>query len=142
MEQGFRFLKDPLFLASSVFVKKTERIVALSLIMVLTLPVHRLARHHLATKEQTISHQVNKPTARPTMQWIFQCFEGIELLRIRMGPSTESLVLGLQPLHRKILSFLGPTYQQLYFFQIETAESGIYIRLLLSISFCFSAEQL
>lgn len=29
------FLKDPLFLASSVFVKKPERIIALSLIMVL-----------------------------------------------------------------------------------------------------------
>ena len=35
VERGFRFLKDPLFLASSVFVKKPERIMALSLIMVL-----------------------------------------------------------------------------------------------------------
>jgi transposase len=35
VERGFRFLKDPLFLASSVFVKKPERIIALSLIIVL-----------------------------------------------------------------------------------------------------------
>jgi transposase len=35
VERGFRFLKDPLFLASSVFLKKPERIMALSLIMVL-----------------------------------------------------------------------------------------------------------
>jgi transposase len=35
VERGFRFLKDPLFLASSVTVKKPERIIALSLIMVL-----------------------------------------------------------------------------------------------------------
>jgi transposase len=35
VERGFRFLKDPLFLASSVFVKKPERIVALGFIMVL-----------------------------------------------------------------------------------------------------------
>jgi transposase len=35
VERGFRFLKDPLFLASSVFVKKPQRIIALSLIMVL-----------------------------------------------------------------------------------------------------------
>ncbi len=35
VERGFRFLKDPLFLASSVFVKKPERIMALSFIMVL-----------------------------------------------------------------------------------------------------------
>ena len=37
VERGSRFLKDPLFLASSVFVKKPERIVALSLVMVLCL---------------------------------------------------------------------------------------------------------
>jgi transposase len=36
VERGFRFLKDPLFLASSVFVEKPERIIALSLIMVVS----------------------------------------------------------------------------------------------------------
>ena len=35
VERGFRFLKDPLFLASSIFVKKPERVIALSFIMVL-----------------------------------------------------------------------------------------------------------
>ncbi len=72
VERGFRFLKDPLFLASSVFVKKPERIIALSLIMVLCLLVYRLAeyrlRAHLAETEQTIPDQVGKPTARPTMR--------------------------------------------------------------------------
>jgi transposase len=119
VERGFRFLKDPLFLASSVFVKKPERIVALSLIMVLSLLVYRLAEHRLRTQleamQQTIPNQVNKPTARPTMRWVFQCFEGIELLHIRMGSTTQSLVLRLQPLHQQILSLLGPAYQQFYF---------------------------
>jgi transposase len=45
VERGFSFLKDPLFLASSVFVKKSSRIVALSLVMVLCLLVYRLAEH-------------------------------------------------------------------------------------------------
>src|SRR5260221_4257056 len=58
VECGFRFLKDPLFLASSVFLKKPERIVALSLIMVLCLLVYRLAEHRLrarlAQTEQTL----------------------------------------------------------------------------------------
>jgi transposase len=40
VERGFSFLKDPLFLASSVFVKKPERIVALSLVMALCLLVY------------------------------------------------------------------------------------------------------
>jgi transposase len=120
VERGFRFLKDPLFLASSVFVKKTERLVALSFIMVLCLLVYRLAEHRLRTQlalqEQTLPNQINKPTARPTMRWIFQCFEGIELLHISTGSRTQSLVLRLQPLHRQILSLLGSTYLQFYFF--------------------------
>jgi transposase len=49
VERGFRFLKDPLFLASSVFVKKPERVVALSFIMVLCLLVYRLASASLPT---------------------------------------------------------------------------------------------
>lgn len=72
VERGFRFLKDPLFLASSVFVKKPERIMALSLIMVLCLLVYRLAeyrlRARLAETDQTLPNQLNKPTARPTMR--------------------------------------------------------------------------
>lgn len=74
VERGFRFLKDPLFLASSVFVKKPERIMALSLslIMVLCLLVYRLAefrlRARLVETAQTIPDQVQKPTMRPTMR--------------------------------------------------------------------------
>jgi transposase len=47
VERGFAFLKDPLFLASSVFLKKLERIMALSLVMVLCLLVYRFAEHRL-----------------------------------------------------------------------------------------------
>lgn len=72
VERGFRFLKDPLFLASSVFVKKPQRIMALGFIMVLCLLVYRLAevrlRSRLAESQQTIPDQVHKPTARPTMR--------------------------------------------------------------------------
>lgn len=118
VERGFRFLKDPLFLAPSVFVKKPERIVALGLIMVLCLLVYRLAEYRLrlrlAETEQTIPDQLNRPTARPTMRWVFQCFEGIELLHIRSGAGTQSLVLRLQPMHRLVLALLGPRYERLY----------------------------
>jgi len=117
VERGFSFLKDPLFLASSVFVKKPARIVALSLVMVLCLLVYRLAEHRLreqlAATGQTIPNQVKKPTDRPTMRWVFQCFEGIDLLHIRHGPDpTVAVVLRLEPLHQQILALLGPTYEQ------------------------------
>ncbi len=118
VERGFRFLKDPLFLASSVFVKKPERIMALSLIMVLCLLVYRLAefrlRARLAQTAQTIPDQIQKPTARPTMRWVFQCFEGIELLHIHSSSSSRTLVLRLQPIHQLVLSLLGPLYEKLY----------------------------
>jgi transposase len=120
VERGFRFLKDPLFLASSVFLKKPERVMALSFIMVVCLLVYRLAEHHLrrqlASASQTVPNQINKPTDRPTMRWIFQCFEGIDLLHIRAGLREHMQVLGLQPLHRKILLLLGSAYCKIYFF--------------------------
>ena len=115
VERGFRFLKDPLFLASSVFVKKPSRLLALSFIMVLCLLVYRLAEQRLHQSEQTIPNQINKPTDKPTMRWVFQCFEGIELLHIRVGSSWQTRILRLQPLHHKILRLLGPAYQQFYF---------------------------
>src|SRR5436305_3460953 len=120
VERGFRFLKDPLFLASSVFVKKPERVIALSFVMVLCLLVYRLAEHllrrQLVATKQTFPNQVNKPTSSPTMRWIFHCFEGIDLLHIRMGSHWHTQVLGLQALHRQVLRLLGPVYSQFYFF--------------------------
>jgi len=118
VERGFRFLKDPLFLASSVTVKKPERIIALSLIMVLCLLVYRLAEYRLRTRlaetEQTIPDQVHKPTARPTMRWVFQCFEGIELLHVQTATNSLIMVLRLEPVHRLILALLGPLYEKIY----------------------------
>jgi transposase len=86
--------------------------------MVLCLLVYRLAEHRLRTRlaetKQTLPDQLNKPTARPTMRWIFQCFEGIELLHIRSAVGTHSLVLRLQPMHRLVLALLGPPYEKIY----------------------------
>jgi hypothetical protein len=94
VERGFAFLKDPLFLGTSVFVKKPPRIVALALSTVLCLLVYRLAeyrlREQLAATDQPIPSQVKLPTNRPTMRWVFQCFEGVELLHIRHGPAPQS----------------------------------------------------
>ena len=119
VERGFRFLKDPLFLASSVFVKKPSRLIALSFIMVLCLLIYRLAeqrlRQRLQQSQQTIPNQINKPTDKPTMRCVFQCFEGIELLHIRVGSTFQTRILRLQPLHHTILLLLGPAYQQFYF---------------------------
>ena len=118
VERGFGFLKDPMFLASSVFVKKQSRLVALSFIMVLCLLVYRLAEHRLrvqlAQTKQTVPNQVGKPTERPTMRWVFQLFEGIDLLRIHSPTETVLQVLRLQPVHEQILTLLGQPYLKIY----------------------------
>lgn len=119
VERGFSFLKDPLFLASSVFVKKPERIVALSLVMVLCLLVYRLAEHRLreqlAATNQTVPNQLKQPTDRPTMRWIFQCFEGVSLVTFQppQGPPHWELA-NLEPLHEQVGALLGPDCQKLY----------------------------
>src|SRR5262245_16954969 len=119
VERGFAFLKDPLFLASSVFVKKPERIMALSLVMVLCLLVYRLAEHRLreqlALTGQTVPTQLKQPTDRPTLRWMFQCFEGIGLVIVQppQGPPYQDLA-GLAPLHQQVVALLGPYCEKLY----------------------------
>jgi transposase len=120
-------LKDPLFLASSVFVKKPQRIMALSLVMVLCLLVYRLAeyrlRDQLAATAQTVPDQKGKPTARPTLRWLFQCFEGIDLHHTRQSNGVdETEVLRLTRVHRLVLHLLGPAYETCYLTVQETAE--------------------
>ena len=46
-ERGFRFIKDPLFFASRVFLKNTKRIMALAMIMTLALMVYSLGQRQL-----------------------------------------------------------------------------------------------
>jgi transposase len=119
VERGFAFLKDPLFLASSVFVKKPQRIMALAFIMVLCLLVYKLAelrvRQQLAATKQTVPDQLRRPTARPTMRWLFQCFEGIDLLHIALPDgSHHTQILRLWETPRLVLHLLGPAYEHQY----------------------------
>lgn len=126
-ERGFAFLKDPLFLASSVFVKKPERIMAIAFIMVLCLLVYKLAevrlRQRLVATGQTVPDQVRKPSTRPTMRWLFQCFEGLDLHHtLRPDGTCETKILRMTDLHRQVLRLLGPAYEKCYLAEEESAE--------------------
>ncbi len=139
VERGFAFLKDPLFLASSVFVKRPERIMALAFIMTLCLLLYKLAelrvRQRLAASGQTVPDQVRKPTARPTLRWLFQCFEGIDLLHISAPDGSRATpILRLDALHRRVLHLLGPAYENRYLALQQTAECGLLRRRLLNFS--------
>jgi len=71
-ERGFRFLKDPLFFTSSVFLKSVKRVEALAMIMALCLLVYNLAQRQLrlalALAQDTIPSQLGKPTNSPTLR--------------------------------------------------------------------------
>jgi len=83
-ERGFRFLKDPLFFTSTVFLNSSKRVAALAMVMGLCLLVYSLGqrtlRQSLERASQTIQNQLGKPTATPTLRWVFQCFMSIHLL--------------------------------------------------------------
>ena len=83
-ERGFRFLKDPLFFTSTVFLNSRKRVAALAMVMGLCLLVYSLGqralRQCLKRGSQTIQNQLGKPTATPTLRWVFQCFMSIHLL--------------------------------------------------------------
>lgn len=114
IERGFRFLKDPLFFASSVFLKSPERIMALTLIMALCLLVYNLGqrqlRQALSAADESIPNQLKQPTQTPTLRWVFQSFMAIHLVAFQ----GQQQVLNLDDNHRKILRFLGSAAQEYY----------------------------
>jgi transposase len=70
-QRGFRFLKDPLFFTSSIFVKTPERVAALAMMMGLCLLVYTLGqralREALKAAGAKIRHQrqASRRLARP-----------------------------------------------------------------------------
>lgn len=114
VERGFRFLKDPMFFTSSVFVKKPQRVEALALTMTLTLLVYNLAqrklRQQLQQSGQTVLDQKKKPTANPTLRWILQKFQAIHL--VTMGSVQQ--VSNLTDERSKIIQLLGLPYCRYY----------------------------
>ncbi|MFN7567690.1 MAG: IS1634 family transposase [Microcystis sp.] len=114
IERGFRFLKDSLFFASSLFLKTPERIMALALIMALCLLVYNLGqrplRLALEEQEETVPNQLGKPTQRPTLRWIFQCLRGIHWVVLNNCPQ----IINLTHERERLLGFLGATTCQYY----------------------------
>jgi transposase len=123
VEGGFRFLKDPLFFVSSLFVKKPNRIAGLLMVMTLALLVYSVAqrrlRKQLATHHETMPNQINQPTSAPTFRWVFQLLEGIHRVRMTVQDQVHDLIEGLNDVQIKILRLFGKEVCRLY--QISTS---------------------
>jgi transposase len=118
VEGGFRFLKDPLFFVSSLFVKKPTRIQGLLMVMTLALLVYSVAqrrlRHELARRKESLPNQINQPTQRPTLRWVFQLLEGIHRVRLIVQDQVHDLIEGLNEVQIKILRLFGQEVCQIY----------------------------
>ena len=114
VERGFRFLKDPQFMARSFFLESEKRIMALLMVMTLCLMVYsaleRRIREGLQTQDLTVPDQKGNPTQRPTARWVFESFLGIHVLF--EGPNR--LVLNMKGRHKPVLTVLGQRYERLY----------------------------
>ncbi|CDN13479.1 hypothetical protein RintRC_4416 [Richelia intracellularis] len=113
-ERGFRFLKDPLFFTSTVFLNSRKRVAALAMVMGLCLLVYSLGqralRQSLKRGSQTIQNQLGKPTATPTLGWVFQCFMSIHLLTL----ASLKQISNLSEQRCSILQFFGAVCRKYY----------------------------
>jgi transposase len=114
-ERGFRFLKDPQFLASSLYLKKPERIMALLMVMTVCLLVYAALEYRIRTAltehGATFPDQKGKRTQNPTARWVFHYFVGIHLLFI---PAQWPIVINLTEEHQNLLQLLGDRYAWFY----------------------------
>ncbi len=114
VERGFGFLKDPLFFADSVFLKSPKRVETMAMLMGLCLLVYSLGqrelRRRLKEAKTGLKNQLVKLTEKPTLRWIFQCFQGIHLL-VQSG---KKQVVNLTEERQRILSFFPLSVQNYY----------------------------
>ena len=115
VERGFRFLKDPWFMANTLFLKSPTRIMSLMMIMTLCLLVYSALeyriRQALKQQEQTFPNQLGTTTAKPTARWVFQFFAGIHVL---LCDNWQTVVLNCNAYHLQLLNLLGERYVLLY----------------------------
>jgi transposase len=118
VEGGFRFLKDPLFFVSSLFVKKPNRIEGLLMVMTLALLVYSVAqrrlRKQLAKHHETVPNHIHQPTTSPTLRWVFPLLEGIHRVQVTLQGQVHELIEGLNDGQINILRLFGNKVCRLY----------------------------
>ena len=102
-------------MASTLFLKSPERIMALMMVMTLCLMVYAALeyriRQSLIQAQQTFPNQVGKPISNRTARWVFQFFAGIHILVVaRM----QTLILNINEYHWLLLKLLGEPYEKIY----------------------------
>jgi transposase len=106
------------FRVAEVYLKKEERIEALSMIMVLSLLIYSIAewilRKRLTETGETVLNQLGKPTQRPTLKWVFQKFRNINEAIIELKDSVHREIINLNEEQRKIIKLFGLGCEKYY----------------------------
>jgi len=101
-----------------VYLKKSERIEALSMVMVLTLLIYSVAewliRTRLKERNEVVSNQVNKPTQNPMLKWVFMEFMGVIEVRMNVPGQPERQLTNLNENARKIIAILRGRCENYY----------------------------
>jgi transposase len=118
VERGFRFLKDPHYFADAFFLKNPARISALLCIMTMALLLFSLAqrrlRLELVEKRLEVADQRKKKTQKPTMRWVSQHFEGVDVTRVRSNGEVLHRFHRLGDFESTVLRALGSDYEKRY----------------------------
>ena len=119
VEKGFRFIKDKSFRVSEVYLKKPQRIEALSMIMVLTLMIYSVAewklREKLKETGETIPDQVKKQTQKPTLKWVFMLMREITEVKIEVDSKIVTKIANINEVKDKIIKLMGKNCEKYYF---------------------------
>jgi len=120
VERGFRFLKDPMFLASSMFLKSPKRIMALTMVMTVCLLVYAALEHRMrktmVDSDASFPNQTGKMVNNPTIRWMFQYFQNIPVIYLQQ---TKAAVLNINGHHEKLLQLMGKKISQTLFMKLE-----------------------
>ena len=118
VEKGFRFIKDKNFRVSEVYLKKPQRIEALSMIMVLTLMIYSVAewklREKLKETGETIPNQLKKQTQKPTMKWVFMLMREITEVKIEVDSKVIVKIVNIDEVKDKIIRLMGKNCEKYY----------------------------
>ena len=114
-ERGFGRLKGGWLKVAPIFLRTDEHIRGLMFILTLVLRaftlfefvVRRELQEHHETLAGLYDSAPHKTTDRPTAERLLNAFQGITLLRIRVGQAVQYQLSGFSTLHRRILQLLG-----------------------------------
>jgi transposase len=109
---SLRLLKDPMFLESTLYLKRVERVMAPLMVMSVPALVYAALeyriRQTLAEHNESVPDQKGKPTRRPSAKkWVFELFMDVHLLTIATERIICTLVLNLREELKRLLELIS-----------------------------------